>query len=387
LLIVISAILVLGAYVPSIPYVGVAGSVAVPLWSGWFIVLPAIGAAMVWRASRGNVRRVVITLATLAALGAGIVTYRLAALAHANGVQLTIGHPFGFTGSLTKVPPDEVTAYTHDLGEAPNAWIYRPKGQAGRGSPILLYVHGGGWVSGSGGQRSADMRWFADHGWLVVSIDYSLSSAKRHLWNRVIDQIGCAMAWTSANAGARGGDASRMAMIGDSAGGNLVLNAAYQANTGKLRSTCGGRIPRINAVIALYPGVDLTAIFNNRYRPSGPQVNDMVSQYIGGSPEQYPERYAAVASATYIDPAAPRTLMFIGEHDHLVPPQSVLDFDEPARRAGIAIRTISVPYADHVFDATGIGNAIVRQVSLRFIAEQDSKSTGGRRYPEPRGDR
>jgi acetyl esterase len=376
LLVIISAVFVLGAYAPSIPYVGVFGSVAVPLWPAWFIMFAAVGGALAWWGSHGTVRRVVVGLAMLAALGAIVITGRLTALAWANGVRLTIGHPFGWTGSLATVPADEVATYTHDLGEALNVRIYRPKGHAKSGSPILMYVHGGGWIGGSAAQRSADMRWFADQRWLVLSVDYSLSSTKRHLWNRVIDQIGCAMAWTAANAVSRGGDARRVAMIGDSAGGNLVLNAAYLANAGKLRSSCGGRIFPVNAVIALYPGVDLAAIYRNRYRPTGPQVNDMVSKYIGGSPEQYPERYAAVASATYIGPAAPPTLMFIGDHDHLVPPQSVWDFSEKARRGGVAMRTIGVPYADHVFDGTGIGNAIVRQLTLRFMTEQDVKSTG-----------
>ena len=234
-----------------------------------------------------------------------------------------------------------------------------------------MYVHGGGWVSYSSAQRSADMRWFANQGLEVLSIDYSLSNKERHLWDRVIDQIGCALAWTDANIASRDGDPSRISLIGESAGGNLVINAGYLANAGKLESSCGGRVPHINAVSAMYPGVDLVAIHNNTYRPTGSNVRDMVTKYVGGSPQQFPERFAAVASATKITPAAPPTLLFITENDHLVPLESMRAFDAKARQAGVLVRTISVPYAEHGFDLTGIGNAIVRQVTLQFLSENN----------------
>lgn len=377
-LVIASAVLVLGAFVPAIPYVGAFGSLALSLWPAWFIVLAVMGGVLAWWSGRAKTRPVLLVLAGLATLGAVVVTWRLVALARANGVEVAFGHPFGSAGggggSLVTIPPTEMAVYTHDLGELLNIRIYRPKRKAEGGSPVLMYVHGGGWIEGSSEQRSADMRWFADRGWLVVSIDYSLSSGTRHLWNRVTDQVGCAMAWTATNAASRGGDASRLVLFGESAGGNLVLNAAYMANAGRLRSSCGGRIPRVAAVSAVYPGVDLAAIHDNPYVPTGADVNAMARKYVGGSPQQYPGRYAAVASATYLSPDAPPTLMFMSQNDHLVPLASMQAFDAKARRAGVPIRTISVPYAEHGFDLTGIGNALVRQATLRFAEEHTRRS-------------
>jgi acetyl esterase/lipase len=315
---------------------------------------------------------VLAALALLTVLCASSVTYRLVALARANGVHVTAVEPFGFSGSLASVPPDEVLVYTHDLGEALSVLIYRPKGLPPHGGwPILMYVHGGGWISQSNTARSSDMRWFANQGLLVLSVNYGLSDKQRHLWDRVTDQVGCALAWTDANIVFRNGDSSRISLIGDSAGGNLVINAGYLANAGKLQSSCGGRVPHVNAVSAIYPGVDLVAIHNNSYPPTSALVRDMVTKYIGGSPEQFPERYAAVASGTKITPAAPPTLLFITENDHLVPVESMRAFDAKARQAGVQLRTVSVPYAEHGFDATGIGNTLVRQVTLQFLKEHD----------------
>jgi acetyl esterase len=368
LLIVVAGLLVLGAYAPAIPYLGAFGSAAVSLWPAWLVVLPLVGAFIIWRTNAGPVRKALLLIGGLAALGAANVIRSVLSVAWANDVTVSIGAPFGFTGALAEVKPDEVTSYTKDAGETLGLRIYRPKGRAPSGGwPVLMYVHGGGWVEGSSAQRSADMRWFADHGWVTVSVDYGLSSDTRHMWNRVHGQIGCAMAWTGANISQRGGDPRRLAMIGDSAGGNLVINASYMANASRLTSVCGGSIPKVTAVSAMYPGVDLAAAEKNTYRPTGPDVRSMVQRYIGGTAAQFPNRFAATGSASYINAAAPPTLLFVSESDHLVPPDSVRQFAKQASDAGTVIRTVSVPFAEHVFDATGIGNSIVRQVTLQFI--------------------
>src|SRR6202041_4055353 len=99
---------------------------------------------------------------------------------------------------------------------------------------------------------------------LAVSIDYPLSSVDRHLWDITTSQVGCAMAWTAANAAQLGGDPDRISLLGSSAGGNLAINAAYLANAGRLESSCGGTVPRISAGSALYPPVDLAAAWGTQ---------------------------------------------------------------------------------------------------------------------------
>ena len=107
------------------------------------------------------------------------------------------------------------------------------------------------------------MRWFADHGWLTVSVGYTLSSDDRHLWDVTHGQIGCALAWVVENVREYGGDSNRLSMTGDSAGGNLAINTAYMANEGTLRSSCGGRTPTVGAVSTIYPAVDPADFHDN----------------------------------------------------------------------------------------------------------------------------
>jgi acetyl esterase len=367
--IVLAAVLVLGAHAPAIPFAGAFGSFTLGLWPAYLLGALVAGAVIIWRSSRGAYRAVLLALASIALAGLCVASERLIASARANHVHLTGTEVFGRPNNFSRVPADEIVTYAHDLGDDLTVRIYRPLGPAPRsGWPILIYVHGGGWIGGSNAQRGADWRWFAGRGWIVLSVDYSLSNDRRHLWNHSTDQVKCAMAWANINLSARGGDMRRFALVGESAGGNLVLNAGYLASQPGARSICGP-VPRPNAVIAEYPGVDLVSAFANSYPWIGIRVRRMVTSYIGGPPSRFPGRYSATASATYLHPAAPPTLLFMAENDHLVPIASLRAFESKARRTGGAVRTVIVPYAEHGFDSAGVGNAIFRQVTLQFLTQ------------------
>jgi acetyl esterase len=186
-------------------------------------------------------------------------------------------------------------------------------------------------------EGGTNLYWFTERGWLALSIDYTLSSVDRHLWDTTTSQVGCAMAWTVANATRLGGDPARISLLGSSAGGNLAINAAYLANAGRLESSCGGSVPRVAAVSALYPPVDLASAWASRV----PAISDMARQfntyYVGGSPQQFPERYRFVASANHINAAAPQTLAIFGANDHLVPPDATDRFAQRHREHPIPV--------------------------------------------------
>jgi acetyl esterase len=104
--------------------------------------------------------------------------------------------------------------------------IYRP---ALTGSlPILVYFHGGGWVVGSLDSHDGVARFLANHGrCLVFSVDYRL--APEHKFPAALDDAWAATGWVRQHAGEVGGDAGRLAIGGDSAGGNLAAVVAMRA--------------------------------------------------------------------------------------------------------------------------------------------------------------
>lgn len=91
--------------------------------------------------------------------------------------------------------------------------------------PVLIYAHGGGWVWSSVDTHDTLMRAYAQAaGCAVVGVDYALSPEA--VFPQAVDEIAGVVRWIAANGAEWGLDGTRIAIGGDSAGGNLALGAA-----------------------------------------------------------------------------------------------------------------------------------------------------------------
>jgi acetyl esterase len=117
----------------------------------------------------------------------------------------------------------------------------------GAPAPLLLYFHGGGWVIGDLDTHDGACRFFAAAaGATVLSVDYRLSP--EHPFPAPVEDAWAAFAWVSGNAAQLGVDPARIAVGGDSAGGNLAAVVSLLARAG------GGAMPAMQLLI--YPPTD-----------------------------------------------------------------------------------------------------------------------------------
>jgi acetyl esterase len=122
--------------------------------------------------------------------------------------------------------------------------VYTPVADGGASLPGLVYFHGGGWVIGDLDTHDALCRNLANEaGARVVAVDYRL--APEHKFPAAAEDCYAAVKWIEQNAGRLGIDANRIAVAGDSAGGNLSAVICLMARQK------GG--PRIVFQLLIYP--------------------------------------------------------------------------------------------------------------------------------------
>lgn len=134
---------------------------------------------------------------------------------------------FSIAGGPLPVPLGGVTDRTipGPAGEL-KVRIYAPQGQAPL--PLLVYFHGGGYVTGDLDTQDMIARALCfGAGAVVMSVDYRL--APEHPFPAATDDAFAALQWAAANAGSIGGDARRLSVAGDSAGANLSAAVAIMA--------------------------------------------------------------------------------------------------------------------------------------------------------------
>lgn len=125
--------------------------------------------------------------------------------------------------------------------------IYRGIGAASKNGPGLLYLHGGGWMIGNLESHDEICRWFANLAQCtVVCPDYRL--APEYKFPAGLMDCAATLAFVADSAADLGIDPERIAVAGDSAGGNLAAVLALMARSGDA--------PRLAAQLLIYPNTD-----------------------------------------------------------------------------------------------------------------------------------
>ena len=178
--------------------------------------------------------------------------------------------------------------------------------------PLLVFFHGGGFMAGSIRSHDGTAREIcAQAHAIVVSVEYRL--APEHKFPAAAEDCYAALLWVAANASELGGDATRLAIGGDSAGGNLAAGVAL------MNRDRGG--PALALQVLVYPVIDPacatpSATANSEgYMLTTASMQWMWSLYVNG-PDDYANPYAAPIAAASLA-GLPPALVITAEFDPL----------------------------------------------------------------------
>jgi acetyl esterase len=186
--------------------------------------------------------------------------------------------------ALQQPPKPEVAASADHLIPGPHgpipARLVRPLGSRPEEAlPVLVYFHGGGWVIGNIDTHDTLARILANKsGAAVLNVDYRL--APEHKFPSAVDDCIAATRWAATEGRKFGLDPSRIAVGGDSAGGNLAAAVALHARD------AGG--PSLSFQLLVYPATDMAAdspshsLFAEGYLLTRDGIRWYTGQYLRG---------------------------------------------------------------------------------------------------------
>jgi len=237
--------------------------------------------------------------------------------------------------------------------------IYKPRNLA-EPAPLLVFVHGGGW---KGGKRSDYLVYlvdFAKKGYITATVSYRLKNDS--IYPACVQDVSDAMHFLFSNAKQYGYDPDRVAMIGGSAGGHLVLMTTYDFKepTIPLDSVYLATRPhKVKCVVDIYGPVDMTTPYA--------QTQGLVTGFIGHPYSEKPELYWEASPAKYLREDLPPTLIFQGTSDNLLPQSQSDTLKARLDRLGVPAEYYKLPLWPHAMDMAARPNQYMQKKMDAFF--------------------
>jgi acetyl esterase/lipase len=208
----------------------------------------------------------------------------------------------------------DVTFATVD-GHALKLDLYMPRAA---NPPLLVWVHGGGWSRGS--KEGVDAIALVREGYAIASIDYRLSPVAK--FPAQVHDIKAAVRFLRGKARDYGYDATRIGIMGSSAGAHLAALAGVTNGMAEYEGRVGadlGQSSAVRVIVSYYGASNLTSILRQS-TPFGVGVRTPALELLlGGGPEAKPELARMASPVFQVDARDPPLLLLHGDQDPQMP--------------------------------------------------------------------
>lgn len=207
--------------------------------------------------------------------------------------------------------------------------------------PLVIFIHGGGWRSGN--RNGAPNAALLEAGYAVAKIEYRLST--QATFPAQIHDCKAALQWLRAHASEYGYDASRIGMMGQSAGAHLSLLLGFTADDPRYDrqgAAHADQSTRVAAIVDFYGPADF--ILRSQDQPGQTEdPNGRVYQLLGGPVQQNLEMATLASPTLQVTSDDPPVLIFHGSAD----PKVLMNQSESLRDA---LSEAGVPVELHVVE-------------------------------------
>jgi acetyl esterase/lipase len=230
--------------------------------------------------------------------------------------------------------------------------LYLPSSDKSRPKPLILYIHGGGWVGGNTRQSAVIgdfpklLASLAAEGFVVASLEYRLSGEAP--FPAQVQDARAAIRFLKSNAAKYGIDPARVGLFGGSAGGHLTALTALSCGDASLDVKPGAPAGSecVQGAVTWYGVFDFAPLMA---RPQG----DAAGRKLLGCVEACTaEQVRRVSPVSYIDAKDPPFLLIHGEADKTVAVEQSHLAETAMKAAGEPVEAIYLPGIDHSFESS-----------------------------------
>jgi len=295
-----------------------------------------------------------------------------AQLSEAARAEVRLAHDYDIQPNLTYLVANNYEAKLD---------VYRPQ-EAKAPTPVVLAIHGGGWVAGAKEGALLYLVPFMQMGFAVVNVEYRL--AKVSPAPAAVEDCLCALHWLGRNAKKYNFDLSKVIVTGDSAGGHLALTTSMIPASAGFERSCAvdddekwsgawpDARPKVAAVVNWFGITDVADMLE------GPNIRSYAVSWMGSVPNRE-DLARRLSPINYVRPGLPPILTIHGDADALVPYAHAVRLHDGLSKAGVRNQLLTIPggghgdfTADQFVKAFETISTFLSSVGIAPLAKQDS---------------
>ena len=221
--------------------------------------------------------------------------------------------------------------------------LHRPQGD---NLPLIVYVHGGGWRAGS--KKDVPIVDLYDRGFAIASVDYRLST--QAVFPAQVHDIKAAIRFLRAKAGLYHINATKIAIIGSSAGGHLAALVGVSNGNQELEGKVGEHLDQssdVQVIVSFFGASNLETILAQS-TPKGREFRlSALKLLLGDTPDKKSELAKLASPVTHLDKNDPPLLLIHGDADPQMPPQQSQELAKAYESLGLSVTLIMLPGSKH----------------------------------------
>jgi acetyl esterase/lipase len=249
--------------------------------------------------------------------------------------------------------------------------LYLPHPPAGKRSPLVIVIHGGGWTAGG----RADPReveictTLADAGFAAASVSYHLGGSRESAWwPRNLIDCKTALRFLRANADQYNIDPKHVGVLGESAGAQLALMLAFTSDVPALEpTTMPGVSDKVDAVVEMYGDTNLLSRQGTKAdgTPNGKFHDTNAARMLGYSLGLYPDLWKSASPVNYIRRDDPPVLIIHGLKDPTVDYPQASELYNDLKASGVDATLMLLKGVPHGFDLKTVDGKKPLPIDLR----------------------